>query len=201
MEHFMHAGEEGSLCWALADSMMDCRIGEQSVLDRRSYHTIKEGKVGAGAPPLRTPEGWLHIAHAVRENAAGMRYVLYAFLTALDDPTRIIAQPGGYFLAPVGSERVGDVSDVVFSNGLVAREDGEVFLYYASSDTRLHVATTTLDTLLDYVLNTPADAGRTFDCTEQRIHLAKQNQSKKSNHETAHSRNSEPTLARPIKNG
>lgn len=176
MEFFMHAGNEGGLCWALADSMEKCEIGEEKTLDRQVYHTIKEGKVGAGAPPIRTPEGWLHIAHAVRGCAAGMRYVLYAFLTDLADPSKIIAAPGGYFLAPFGWERVGDVSNVLFSNGLVARENGDVLLYYAASDTRLHVATSTVETLLDYVKSTPPDALRTHDSVAQRLELLRRNE-------------------------
>ncbi|MCS6243840.1 MAG: glycosidase [Opitutus sp.] len=176
MEFFMHAGAEGRLCWALADSMSPCVIGEQPTLDKQTYHTIKEGKVGAGAAPIKTSEGWLHIAHAVRGCAAGMRYVLYAFLTDLEDPTRIIAAPGGYFLAPFGAERVGDVSNVLFSNGLIARNDGSVLLYYASSDTRLHVGTTSIKQLLAYVHGTPADGLRTHESVRQRLELIDRNQ-------------------------
>lgn len=175
MAHFMHPGTEGGFCWALADSMENCIIAEQTTLDRQVYHTIKETKLGAGATPIRTDQGWLHVAHAVRECAAGMRYVLYAFLTALDEPTRIIAAPGGYLLAPYGAERTGDVSNVLFSNGLVARTNGDVFLYYAASDTRLHVATTTLPKLLDYVVNTPQDALRSAACVQQRLDLVRRN--------------------------
>jgi 4-O-beta-D-mannosyl-D-glucose phosphorylase len=150
-------------------------IHDEIVMEERVYHTIKEGKVGPGAVPVKTKAGWLHIAHAVRENAAGMRYVLYAFLCDLKEPWKVIARPGGYLLAPEGWERVGDVSDVLFTNGAVVRGNGEFLLYYASSDTRLHVATSTIDALVDYVLNTPADALRTRKCVEQRIELIRRN--------------------------
>ena len=118
--------------------------------------------------PIKTEKGWLHIAHGVRNTAAGLRYVIYAFATALDDPARVIAEPGGYLIAPMGGERVGDVSNVVFTNGAIAAPDGKVYIYYASSDTRLHVATTTVDRLVDYVFNTPADPLRSVDCVKQR---------------------------------
>jgi 4-O-beta-D-mannosyl-D-glucose phosphorylase len=182
MSFFMHPGAEGGFCWALADSMESCVIKEQVALDRQVYHTIKETKLGAGATPIRTDRGWLHVAHAVRECASGMRYVLYAFLADLDEPGRIIAAPGGYLLAPFGPERTGDVSNVLFSNGLVARANGDVFLYYAASDTRLHVATTTLPKLLDYVLNTPQDALRSPACVRQRLDLIRRNRSLAGSH-------------------
>lgn len=144
-------------------------------MEERVYHTIKEGKVGPGAPPIKTKSGWLHLAHAVRENADGMRYVLYVFLCDLQEPWRVIARPGGYVLSPRGWERVGDVSDVLFANGAIVRENGDLFFYYASSDTRMHVATTTIDVLVDYALNTPPDAGRTCKCVEQRLELIRRN--------------------------
>ncbi len=175
MEFFMHAGGKGGIGWGLADTMNGAVIKEETVMEERVYHTIKESKVGPGATPIKTRAGWLHIAHAVRENAAGMRYVLYVFLCDLREPWRVIARPGGYLLAPEGEERVGDVSDVLFSNGAVVRENGEFYLYYASSDTRLHVATTTLDAMLDYTLNTPPDALRTAKCVAQRIELIRKN--------------------------
>lgn len=178
MDFFMHAGGKGGIGWGLADTMESAVITEETVMEERVYHTIKEGKVGPGATPIKTTAGWLHIAHAVRENAAGMRYVLYAFLCDLEEPWRVIARPGGYLLAPEGEERVGDVSDVLFSNGAVVRENGDFFLYYASSDTRLHVATSTLEAMLDYTLNTPPDALRTAKCAEQRIALIRRNRSK-----------------------
>jgi 4-O-beta-D-mannosyl-D-glucose phosphorylase len=139
------------------------------------YHTIKEVKNGAGAAPLKTPKGWLHVAHGVRNTAAGLRYVLYAFLCDLAHPDRVIHRPGGYFIAPRGEERVGDVSNVVFSNGAVLRGDGRLFIYYASSDTRIHVATTTLDRMLDYVVNTPEDPLRSYACVVQRRALIDRN--------------------------
>lgn len=176
MEFFMTAGSEGGLCWALSESMDPCVLGPQQTLDKQVYHTIKEGKLGAGAPPIKTSQGWLHVAHAVRECAAGMRYVLYAFMCDLKDPSKITHQPGGYLLAPMGPERVGDVSNVLFSNGLVSREDGRLYLYYASSDTRLHVATTTVDELVDYVMKTPVDGLRTHACVEQRLGLIARNE-------------------------
>ena len=140
----------------------------------RRYHTITESKNGAGAVPIRTERGWIHIAHGVRNTAAGLRYVIYAFATALSDPGRVIAEPGGYLIAPMGGERVGDVSNVVFTNGAVVR-DGKVFIYYASSDTRIHVATTDLERLTDYVFNTPRDDYRTADCVRTRAAFIEKN--------------------------
>lgn len=175
MDFFMHAGGRGGIGWGLADTMEGAVVAEEKIMEERIYHTIKEGKVGCGATPIKTKAGWLHLAHAVRENADGMRYVLYAFLCDLEEPWRVIARPGGYILAPRGWERVGDVSDVLFANGAVVRESGEVFFYYASSDTRLHVATSTIDVLVDYVLNTPPDALRTTKCVQQRIDLIRRN--------------------------
>jgi 4-O-beta-D-mannosyl-D-glucose phosphorylase len=172
---FVEAGEGGGIGFALCETMEAAEIGEETILDPRVYHTVKEAKNGAGAPPLRTPKGWLHVAHGVRGTAAGLRYVLYAFLCDLGDPSRVIARPGGYLLAPEGEERVGDVSNVVFSNGAVARPTGEVLLYYGSSDTRVHVATTTVDRLLDYVLHTPEDALRSHACVGQRTALIERN--------------------------
>jgi 4-O-beta-D-mannosyl-D-glucose phosphorylase len=172
---FVDAGEGGGIGFALCETMEAAEIGEETVLDPRVYHTVKEAKNGAGAPPLRTPKGWLHVAHGVRGTAAGLRYVLYAFLCDLEDPSRVIARPGGYLLAPEGEERVGDVSNVVFSNGAVARATGEVLLYYGSSDTRVHVATTTVERLLDYVLHTPEDALRSHACVGQRMALIERN--------------------------
>jgi 4-O-beta-D-mannosyl-D-glucose phosphorylase len=177
MEFFMHAGGKGGIGWGFADTMERAVITEETVMEERVYHTIKEGKVGPGATPIKTKAGWLHIAHGVRENAAGMRYVLYVFLCDLDEPWKVIARPGGYLLAPEGEERVGDVSDVLFANGAVVRENGEFILYYASSDTRLHVATSTLEAMLDYTLNTPEDPMRTAKCAQQRIDLIRRNRS------------------------
>ncbi|MEX1117120.1 MAG: glycosidase [Akkermansiaceae bacterium] len=175
MEFFMHAGGKGGIGYGFADTMEGAVIAEETVMEERVYHTIKEAKVGPGATPIKTKAGWLHLAHAVRENADGMRYVLYAFLCDLNEPWKVIARPGGYLLAPEGEERVGDVSDVLFANGAVVRENGDLFFYYASSDTRLHVATSTIDVLVDYALHTPEDALRTARCVEQRIELIRRN--------------------------
>jgi 4-O-beta-D-mannosyl-D-glucose phosphorylase len=156
-DSFIEAGKGGGIGWALCDTMEKAEVEEEIIVDGRVYHTIKETKNGQGPPPIRTERGWLHLAHGVRNTAAGLRYVLYVLLTDLQEPWKVIASPGGYFLAPEGGERVGDVSNVLFSNGWIARENGDIFIYYASSDTRMHVATTDVDRMLDYVLNTPPD--------------------------------------------
>jgi 4-O-beta-D-mannosyl-D-glucose phosphorylase len=174
-DDFIQAGSGGGIAFGLADDIAHAVIHEESIIDHRAYHTIKELKNGAGATPIRTPEGWLHIAHGVRACAAGLRYVLYAFLCDPADPSRLTYAPGGYFLAPEGEERVGDVSNVLFCNGAVARESGELLIYYASSDTRMHVATTTVERMLDYVKNTPPDAGRSAASVAQRIALIERN--------------------------
>jgi len=132
-------------------------VTEEKTIDKRYYHTIKEVKNGEGPHPIKTSKGWLHLAHGVRNCASGLRYVLYMYMTSLDDPSVLIASPGGYFMAPEGEERIGDVSNVLFSNGWIADDDGKVFIYYASSDTRMHVATSTIDRLVDYCLHTPQD--------------------------------------------
>lgn len=142
---------------------------------RRKYHTITEAKNGAGAVPIKTDRGWIHIAHGVRNTAAGLRYVIYAFATDLEHPEKVIAEPSGLLIGPLDKERVGDVSNVVFTNGAIARENGDVFIYYASSDTRMHVATTTIGKLTDYVFNTPSDPLRSVDCVKQRIDLIQKN--------------------------
>jgi len=157
---FIDAGSGGGIGWALIDDMTKAEVKDETIINQRYYHTIKEVKNGEGPHPIKTEKGWLHLAHGVRGCAAGLRYVLYLYLTDLEDPTRLIAEPAGYFIAPVGEERIGDVSNVAFSNGWIADEDGKVFIYYASSDTRMHVATSTINRLLDYVLNTPADGYR-----------------------------------------
>jgi 4-O-beta-D-mannosyl-D-glucose phosphorylase len=154
---FIDAGKGGGIGWALIDDMAHAEIKEEKIIDKRYYHTIKEVKNGEGSHPIKTPKGWLHLAHGVRGCASGLRYVLYLYMTALDDPSRQIATPAGYFLAPVGEEYVGDVANVLFSNGWIADEDGKVYIYYASCDTRMHVAVSTIDKLVDYCLNTPAD--------------------------------------------
>lgn len=157
---FIAAGSGGGIGWALIDDMANANVLSELIIDKRYYHTIKEVKNGEGPHPIKTPEGWLHLAHGVRACAAGLRYVLYLYMTALDDPTKVIAQPGGYFLAPKGEERIGDVSNVLFSNGWIADEDGTVFIYYASCDTRMHVAVSTVELLVDYCMNTPEDGLR-----------------------------------------
>ena len=154
---FIDAGSGGGIGWALVDDITQAEIVDEKIINERHYHTITEVKNGEGPHPIKTPQGWLHLAHGVRGCASGLRYVLYMYMTALDDPTRVIAQPGGYFLVPEGGEYIGDVMNVVFSNGWIADEDGRVFIYYASSDTRLHVATSTIDRLVDYCMNTPQD--------------------------------------------
>jgi 4-O-beta-D-mannosyl-D-glucose phosphorylase len=172
---FIQAGSGGGIGWGLSKRIAPAVVARERIVDDRAYHTIKEVKNGLGPPPLKTACGWLQLAHGVRSTAAGLRYVLYLFLTDLEDPSRVLARPGGYFLAPQGDERTGDVSNVVFSNGWVRRKGGEVLLYYASSDTRLHVASTTEERLLDYVLNTPEDALRTAASVRQRSALIERN--------------------------
>lgn len=159
---FIDTGSGGGIGWALVDDMTNAEITEEKIINHRYYHTIKELKNGEGPHPIKTEKGWLHLAHGVRNCAAGLRYVLYLYLTDLEDPTKLIAEPAGFFMAPQDEERIGDVSNVLFTNGWIADEDGTVFIYYASSDTRMHVATSTIDQLLDYVINTPADGYRTF---------------------------------------
>lgn len=174
-DDFIQAGSGGGIGWGLAESIEPAVIEEEIVIDPRVYHTIKEVKNGLGPAPIKTDKGWLHLAHGVRGTAAGLRYVLYLFLCDLNEPWRITHLPAGYFIAPEGEERVGDVSNVVFSNGWVARGNGDVFIYYASSDTRMHVATSTVERLLDYVMNTPADPLRSHACVQQRYQLIERN--------------------------
>ncbi len=176
---FISAGGQGGICFGLCEDILNPYIDEEKLLSKRVYHTITEEKNGAGAPPIKTDKGWVHIAHGVRNTAAGLRYVIYAFATALDDPFKVIAEPAGYLIAPVGKERVGDVSNVVFTNGAVVNDNNEVYIYYASSDTRLHVASSTLERLTDYVFNTPKDMLRSADCVKQRTELIKSNLSLK----------------------
>lgn len=174
-DDFILAGKGGGIAWGLADSMERAVIDKETVMDNREYHTIKETKNGLGPAPIKTPAGWLHLAHGVRNTAAGLRYVLYMFLTQLDRPDVITHEPAGYFLAPLGEERVGDVSNVVFSNGWVARKNGDVFIYYGSSDTRLHVATSTVNRLLNYVTKTPPDPLYSAECVSQRFEMIRKN--------------------------
>lgn len=156
-DSFIDTGKGGGIGWALVDDMANAVVVDEQIIDPRFYHTIKEAKNGEGPHPIKTPKGWLHLAHGVRYCASGLRYVLYLYMTDLKEPWRKIASPGGYFMAPVGDEYTGDVMNVLFANGWIADEDGKVFIYYASSDTRLHVATSTIDRLVDYCLNTPED--------------------------------------------
>ncbi|MBK7106485.1 MAG: glycosidase [Ignavibacteriae bacterium] len=172
---FIEAGSGGGIGWGLCENIENPILKNEIIVDDRQYHTIKEVKNGLGPAPIKTKKGWLQLAHGVRNTAAGLRYVLYLFLSDLKNPEKIIASPGGYFLAPENEERIGDVSNVVFSNGWVAKENGEVFIYYASSDTRMHVATSTIDKLLDYVLNTPKDELRSFASVQQRKKLINKN--------------------------
>lgn len=172
---FIDTGSGGGICWGLSDSMDPAVVERETVLDPRVYHTIKEVKNGAGAPPIKTPDGWLHLVHGVRNTAAGLRYVIYAFMTALDDPTRLTHTPGGHLIAPAGDERVGDVSNVTFINGAIVDDDGRVLMYYASSDTRMHVAVSSLAQLIDYCKNTPADELRTDRSVARRIELIRKN--------------------------
>ncbi len=172
---FISTGSGGGIGWGLSETIEHAVLERETVIDDRVYHTVKEVKNGMGPPPLKTEKGWLQLAHGVRNTAAGLRYVLYLFLTDLQAPDKILARPGGYFLAPEGEERIGDVSNVVFSSGWVMRRNGEVLIYYASSDTRIHVAATTVDRLLDYVLHSPEDPLRSAAAVEQRIALIDRN--------------------------
>ena len=175
MDDFIETGSGGGIGFGLCDDITHAVIDEEKMTSLRKYHTITEAKNGAGAVPIKTEKGWIHIAHGVRNTAAGLRYVIYAFATDLNDPSIVIAEPSGLLIGPRGGERVGDVSNVVFTNGAIANEKGEVFIYYASSDTRMHVATTTVDKLIDYVFNTPKDPGRSVECVAQRCELIKKN--------------------------
>lgn len=173
-EGFIETGSGGGIGWMLTDDINPAVAKEEIIVDDRQYHTIKEVKNGQGPAPLKTEYGWLHLAHGVRACAAGLRYVLYMFMTDLEQPWKQTHQPGGFFLAPEGEERVGDVSNVVFANGWVQRGT-DVFMYYGSSDTRQHVATSDIDTLVDYCMNTPKDPGRSYACVQQRIELIDRN--------------------------
>jgi 4-O-beta-D-mannosyl-D-glucose phosphorylase len=175
MNDFAATGSGDGIGWGLCDDITHAVITQETIVDTRYYHTIKEGKNGLGPAPIKTARGWLHLAHGVRNTAVGMRYVLYLFLCDLQAPAKVIAAPGGYFMAPEAGERVGDVSNVLFANGWVARASGEVLIYYGSSDTRTHVATSTVEKLLDYCLHTPPDGRRSSLCAEQRCQLIEQN--------------------------
>ena len=175
-DDFIETGSGGGVCFGLCEDITNPVIcTDEVVISPRQYHTITEVKNGAGAVPIKTPKGWIHIAHGVRNTAAGLRYVIYVFATDLKDPSKLIASPSGLFIAPHGSERVGDVSNVAFTNGAIVRENGDVYIYYASSHTRLHVAATTIDKLMDYTFNTPSDPLRSVDCVKQRCELIRKN--------------------------
>lgn len=175
MDGFIETGSGGGIGVGFCDDITNGVIDEEIIISRRIYHTITESKNGAGAVPIKTDRGWIHIAHGVRNTAAGLRYVIYVFATDLNDPTKVIAEPSGYYIAPIGRERVGDVSNVVFTNGAIVDENQDVYIYYASSDTRLHVAATTIDKLIDYTFNTPEDPLRSVDCVKQRCELIRKN--------------------------
>ncbi len=173
---FISTGSGGGIAFGYCEDINHPVIDHETVIDERRYHTVYETKNGQGPAPIKTDRGWIHIAHGVRNTAAGLRYVLYVFVTSLDNPAEIIAKPGGHFIAPYDAERVGDVSNVIFCNGAVVNEQGQVFIYYASSDTRIHVATTTIERLIDYAFNTPADPLRSLDCARQRGELIERNE-------------------------
>lgn len=175
MDDFIDTGSGGGIGFGFCEDIEHAVIDEEIITSKRKYHTITEAKNGAGAVPIKTDKGFIHIAHGVRNTAAGLRYVIYAFATDLQDPTKVIAEPSGFLIAPLGEERIGDVSNVVFTNGAVVNEKNEVYIYYASSDTRLHVATTTVDKLVDYVFNTPEDPLRSVLCVQQRCDMIKKN--------------------------
>ena len=175
MDDFIDTGSGGGIGFGLCEDITHAVIDQEIITSRRKYHTITEVKNGAGAVPIKTDRGWIHIAHGVRNTAAGLRYVIYAFATALEDPAKVIAEPSGLLIGPRGPERVGDVSNVVFTNGAIARENGDVYIYYASSDTRMHVTTTTIDKLTDYVFNTPEDPLRSVECVAQRCEFIEKN--------------------------
>lgn len=175
MDDFIETGSGGGIGFGLCEDITNAVIDEEKMTSLRKYHTITEAKNGAGAPPIKTDKGWIHIAHGVRNTAAGLRYVIYAFATDLNDPSRVIAEPSGMLIGPRNWERVGDVSNVVFTNGAIVKDDGEVLIYYAASDTRMHVARTSVERLLDYVFNTPEDPLRSVKCVEQRCELIRRN--------------------------
>ena len=175
---FIDAGSGGGIGWALVDDITHAEVKEEKIINLRHYHTIKEVKNGEGPAPIRTERGWLHLAHGVRGCASGLRYVLYLYMTALDDPSRVIAEPAGFFMAPDGEEYIGDVMNVLFSNGWIADPDGKVFIYYASSDTRMHVATSSVDRLVDYCLNTEPDGFATADTVKRLNRLIDKNLNK-----------------------
>ena len=175
MDDFIDAGSGGGIGFGLCEDITHAVIDEEIITSPRRYHTITESKNGEGATPIRTDRGWLHIAHGVRNTAAGLRYVIYVFVTDLKEPWKVIAEPGGLLIGPREGERVGDVSNVVFTNGAIVDDDGQLYIYYASSDTRLHVASTTVEKLLDHAFNTPPDPLRSRDCVALRRALIQRN--------------------------
>jgi 4-O-beta-D-mannosyl-D-glucose phosphorylase len=174
---FIEAGSGGGIGYGFCNSMNPAIVEQEFVLHSRQYHTVYEMKNGLGPAPIKTPHGWMHLAHGVRNTAAGLRYVLYMFMTSLSNPGEVVYKPAGYFMAPEGDERVGDVSNVLFSNGWIADDDGKVFIYYASSDTRMHVATSSIDQLCDYLMNTPQDEYRSYASVRRIIDLIDRNES------------------------
>ncbi len=175
MDGFIETGSGGGIGFGLCDDITHAVIDEEKIISKRIYHTLTEAKNGAGAVPIKGKKCWINIAHGVRNTADGLRYVLYVFGTDLNDPSNVVAEPSGVFLVPLGWERVGDVSNVVFTNGAIARENGDVYIYYASSDTRMHVAATTIDKLEEYLFQTPKDPLRSVDCVKQRCELVEKN--------------------------
>jgi 4-O-beta-D-mannosyl-D-glucose phosphorylase len=173
---FISTGKGGGIAFGLCEDILHPVISHEEILDEKKYHTVYEVKNGQGPAPIKTDRGWIHIAHGVRNTAAGLRYVLYTFATSLEEPTKVIAKPGGHFIAPYDEERIGDVSNVIFCNGAIVNEDNDVFIYYASSDTRVHVAATTIERLVDYTFNTPEDPYRSLDCAQQRKDLIEKNE-------------------------
>jgi 4-O-beta-D-mannosyl-D-glucose phosphorylase len=176
-DKFVEAGSGGGIGFGLSTSIENAELKQETVIDKKIYHTVYESKNGLGPAPIKTNLGWLHLAHGVRNTAAGLRYVLYMFMTDLNDLTKVIHKPAGYFLAPEGDERIGDVSNVVFSNGWIADDDGTVYIYYASSDTRMHVATSSINQLIDYLINNPEDGFRSATTTETIIEIINKNKS------------------------
>ena len=174
-DSFIDTGSGGGIGFGLCEDITHPYIEEELITSKRKYHTITEVKNGAGAVPIKTNRGWIHIAHGVRNTAAGLRYVIYVFATALDNPAQVIAEPSGFFIAPYELEIIGDVGNVAFTNGAIARENGEVYIYYATADTRLHIVTTTIEQLIDYTFNTPEDPLRSADCVKQRCKLIERN--------------------------
>lgn len=175
-DSFIDAGNGGGIGWALVDDITHAKVDQENIINFRHYHTIKELKNGEGPHPIKTSRGWLHLAHGVRMCAAGLRYVLYLYVTDLEHPDKVIAEPAGHLLAPIGEERVGDVSNVLFSNGWIADENGTVYIYYASCDTRMHVAVSSIDRLLDYCFNTSPDGLRSATSVETLCQLINRNE-------------------------